>query len=165
MDYTLFFRELDDLPQTSRAILKKCAGKMLSESDGKAMTIFYNCLNQDIEQWQEDIWFACACFHCSERGDVHRIPIENAIQQKIRSEGESKIIEHRLEQLCDDKWDKDGHFLLRLYKFFRMLQQDGYCIDCALLLDDLIHWDDDDQSVQHKWIQKIFAPTEIDAPE
>ena len=60
VDWSSFFQRLDTLPRGERASLKREAGTMLSQADGQAMRVFFQCLPFSIPQWQEERAFAAA---------------------------------------------------------------------------------------------------------
>ena len=64
VDWSSFFQRLDTLPRGERASLKREAGTMLSQADGQAMRVFFQCLPFSIPQWQEERAFAAACLYC-----------------------------------------------------------------------------------------------------
>ena len=54
VDWDGFFVRLDALPKGSRVALKRAAGTMLQQTDGRTMRIFYQCLPDMVAPWQED---------------------------------------------------------------------------------------------------------------
>lgn len=158
--YTRFLERVDELSTGARVALKRSAGIMLSEADGKAIAAFYRCAAPTIPQWQEDRWFAAACLKCLwEPGEHAGEPVEERMAQMIGSAELSDSMSHRVEGLLDTQWDSDGYMLTKLCRMIKMLRQKSpEAIDIAGLLDDLIYWNNENQSVQRKWARAIFSP-------
>ena len=154
-----FFEMLDRLGTGERAALKRCVGQQLADADGKAITTFYRCLPFGTDTWQEERWFAAACLRCLwDVGAGEVKPVEIVISELIRSKELSDSMGHRVESLLDTPWDADGYMLTKLSRIVRLIRQkSGVRIDCAALLDDLIYWNSDNQTVQKKWARAIFA--------
>lgn len=159
---SLFFCRICALGNGDRAALKRAAGIMLSDADGKAVAAFYRCLPHGTPQWQEDRWFAAACLRClwdaeTEDGE----PFEKVIGGMIQNQKEelSKSTIHRAEVLLDTAWDDDGYMLTKLTRLVKLIRQksDRAPIDFAALLEDLIYWNAENQSVQRKWARAIFT--------
>ena len=121
--------------------------------DGQAVVIFYRYVPRSIPAWQEDYWFAAACFSCLWDGDTRFIPLEQALAQlKLTSDS----MEHRLAGLLDQRWEADGFFLGKLSRIIKLAKAKGIAIDCALLLEDLLYWNSSTQSVQRKWAKAMY---------
>lgn len=161
MTDTNFFEELDKLSTGERTALKRSVGTMLAEADGRAIAAFYRCLPYGVE-WQEDCWFAAACFHCLwEPGTYPRMKMEEALRGLVKNDDTgSKSIENRIAALLDISWAEDGYLLTKLGRMIRMLKQKNYCIDCDALLDDLRRWNNDYQTVQRKWVRTMYRKDE-----
>ena len=71
----------------------------------------------------------------------------------------SKSTAHRVETLLDTKWDADGFMLTKLTRLIKLIRQksDRAAVDFAALLDDLIRWNYDSQTVQRKWARAVFV--------
>ena len=159
-----FFEKLDKLPSGDRAAIKREAGTMLEQAGGRAMKVFYQCLPFSVPQWQEGCWFAAACLHCMSAPDVvGRISMEQALYMLAHDDATSESIKCRLEGLLDLKWDGYGYMLTKLTRIVKLMCSRGLNIDCAQLLRDLIYWNADNQSVQHKWARAMFAKLDDDA--
>lgn len=171
--YTRFLERVDTLSTGARVALKRSAGIMLPEADGKAIAAFYRCAAPTIPQWQEDRWFAAACLKCLwEPGEHAGEPVEKRMAQMIQSEERMAQVtqseeqrrrlnsmERRVEGLLDTQWDSDGFMLTKLCRMIKMLRQKSpEAIDFAGLLEDLIYWNNENQSVQRKWARAIFSP-------
>lgn len=152
-----FFTKLDSLPSGDRAALKRAAGSMLSEADGKAMSAFFHCLPYGIKPYRESQWFAAGCFYCLWDAGSRGIPLEKIL---CRMKNESDSMKRRVAALLDQRWEDDGYLLTKLTRMIKMARQKGYCVDCAALLDDLLHWNSDFQIVQRKWARTMYQITD-----
>ena len=155
----MFFVRLDELGTGERAALRREAGSLLNQSDGKAISVFYQCLPRGIAAWQEDRWFAVACLRCLwDAGSGNGTPLEQVISGLLRSDELSDSTEHRVELLLDTKWDADGYMLIKLTRLVKLIRQksERMPIDFAELLDDLLGWNSETQYVQRKWAKAIF---------
>ena len=147
-----FFAQLDKLPAGERTALKRAAGSMLSKADGRAIAAFFRCLPPEVE-YEEDRWFAAACFYCMWDAGSQGMPLEQIFHQM---KNESGSMESRLAALLDQRWENDGYLLNKLYRLIKMAGQQGYCVDCAALLYDLLHWNWDAQFVQRRWARTMY---------
>lgn len=162
--YLSFFANLNRLSTGERAALKRCAGTMLQDADGKAMTAFYRCLPPFVDERQADRWFTVACLRCLwDAGEENGVPFEKRLGQLLRDDALSDSTAHRIESLLDTDWDNDGYMLGKLVRLIKMIRQkNGAEIDFGALLDDLIHWNADTQYVQRKWARAVFAGADAD---
>lgn len=161
-EYHFFLARLNSLGKGDRAALKRACGSMLTDADGKAIAAFYRCLPYGTPQWQEDRWFAVACLRClwdteAEGGEPFEKTIGGMIQNQKKELSKSTI--HRAEVLLDTVWDEDGYMLTKLTRLVKLIRQksDRAPIDFAALLEDLIYWNAENQSVQRKWARSIFT--------
>lgn len=152
-----FFTKLDSLPSGDRAALKRAAGSMLSEADGKAMSVFFRCLPYGIKPHTESRWFAAGCFYCMWDAGSRGMPLEKIL---CRMKNESDSMKSRVAALLDQRWEEDGYLLTKLSRIIKMARQKGYCVDCAVLLEDLLHWNADSQIVQRKWARTMYQITD-----
>ena len=155
-----FLFKIKVLGNGDRAALKRAAGTMLSDADGKAVAAFYRCLPCGISQRQEERWFAVACLRCLWDADMEGgEPFEQIIGQMIREEKLSDSTLHRAKVLLDTDWDDDGYMLTKLTRLVKLIRQksDRAPIDFAVLLDDLLKWNTEGQFVQRKWARSIFV--------
>ncbi len=159
-----FFDRLNRLGTGERAALKREAGIMLQDADGTALTVFYRCLPPTVDSWQESKWFAVACLRCLwDAGEMEGTPLEQIIADLLRSDDLSDSTAHRVEILLDTKWDADGYMLTKLGRLVKLIRQksDRKVIDFSVLLDDLIRWNSDSQTVQRKWARTIFSGSDM----
>ena len=155
-----FINRICKLGNGDRAALKRAAGIMLAEADGKAVAAFYRCLPFGIPQWQEERWFAVACLRCLWAEEVDAgTPFEKIVGRMIRKEDLSESTGHRVEVLLDTAWDEDGYMLTKLTRLVKLVRQksDGEPVDFEALLEDLIGWSSEKQYVQRKWARAIFT--------
>ena len=155
-----FFERVDSLSAGDRAALKRSAGVMLSDADGKAIAAFYRCVPGTLQLWEEDRWFAVACLKCLwDAAPEGGTGLEEAVADLIRQKALSESITHRIESLMDTPWDSDGYMLTTRDRFVKLLRQknDEAHLDFGSLLSDLLNWNRDDQRVQRKWARTIFA--------
>ena len=161
VDWSSFFQRLDTLPRGERASLKREAGTMLSQADGQAMRVFFQCLPFSIPQWQEERAFAAACLYCLwDTDEKRRQPLEQIFYQLGRNKEMSESTGHRLEMLLDIQWDEDGFMLKKLSRLIRFVRSKGYAVDCQWLLEDLFYWNGEKQSVQRKWARALYLKPE-----
>jgi CRISPR type I-E-associated protein CasB/Cse2 len=159
-EFVLFFQKLKGLGTGDRAALRRSAGEMLKEADGKAITVFYRCLPYGVPQWQEDRWFAVACLCCLwDAESDNGAPFEKIVSNLIQEERLSSSTQHKVEILLDTAWDDDGYLLTKLTRLIKMIRQksDRVPIDFSALLEDLIYWNAENQSVQRKWARSMFT--------
>lgn len=158
--YHSFLNRLKGLGNGDRAALKRSSGIMLAEADGKAVAAFYRCLPAGTPQWQEDRWFAVACLRCLWDADMEGgEPAEQIIGRLIREEKLSDSTLHRAEVLLDTAWDEDGYMLTKLARLVKLVRQksDRAAVDFSAMLEDLIYWNAENQSIQRKWARSIFT--------
>lgn len=155
-----FFSRLGLLDSGDRAALRREAGSLLRQAGGRAVSVFYSCLPSAVEGWQEDRWFAIACLSCLWDAEAQTgTPLEQIIANLIRNGELSDSTKHRVELLLDTAWDTDGYLLTKLARLVKMIRQktDRAQIDFSALLDDLLYWNAENQSVQRKWAKAIFS--------
>ena len=155
-----FFDRLNTLGTGERAALRREAGSLLRQADGKAITVFYRCLPSGAAPRQEDRWFAVACLRCLwDAGTEGEKPLEQLIAELIRSEDLSPSTGHRVELLLDTGWDEDGYLLTKLTRIIKLVRQksDRQQVDFAALLEDLLGWNSESQYVQRRWARSIFS--------
>lgn len=156
MSQTDFFEALDRLSTGERAALRRASGQLLQDADARALAAFYRCLhwNDGESRFGEDRWFASACFHCLwDAASGPGQPLEQIMREMQKK---SDSMEHRLTSLLDLSWETDGYLLTKLSRIVKMARQQGYCVDCDSLLEDLLHWNSDTQFVQRKWARTMF---------
>ena len=154
-----FFEKIDELGTGERAALRRSAGQLLRQADGRAVVAFYRCLPADVQGWEEDRWFAVACLRCLwDAGDQTGKPMEQVIAELIRAQALSDSTIHRVEILLDTEWDTDGYLLIKLTRMIKLIRRQTNVVnmDFAGLLEDLLRWNGESQTVQRKWARTIF---------
>lgn len=157
---TSFLQRVDQLPKGDRTALKREAGTMLLQADGRAVRAFYQCLPSQVKQWEEERYFAAACFHCLWEADAVRQPMEQVLFQLGQDSELSESMGHRLESLLDLSWDEDGYLLTKLTRLVKVVKSKNYAVDCASLLGDLLYWNGEKQNVQLKWARALYMKPE-----
>lgn len=160
IEMAYFWKRLSKLSAGDRAALKRSAGIMLSDADGRAISAFYRCLPREVPQWQEDRWFAAACLRCLWDAEPEGgTPLAQIVQRMIAEELLSDSTRHRIEVLMDTDWDADGYMLTKLTRLVKLIRQksDRELVDCQELLEDLIYWNSENQSVQRRWARSIYT--------
>lgn len=161
-----FLNRVSKLRGPDRSALKRAVGKPLNEANAAALSAFYRCLSRDTEKipkWQEDRWFAVACFRCLWDAPAASIaPMEKVISNMIASGELYDSTKHKIEVLLDYEWESADNYMMltkltRLIKMIRSKTTSELPIDLALLLSDLIYWNSDRQYVQRRWAREIFA--------
>ena len=160
--FAAFFEWLDNLPRGDRTALRREAGTLLEQADAQAVRIFYQCLPADVPPWQEGRAFAAACIHCLwEPGARDRQPLEQIFFRLGQDQTISESMGHRLETLLDLPWDEDGFLLTKLVRLIQMVRAKGYAVDCERLLNDLLYWNGEKQTVQRRWAKALYIKPEI----
>ena len=158
---SMFLNRLDVLSTGERAALKRSAGKMLHEADGRAIAAFYKCYPPVSEEKQAK-WFAAACIYCMwdwEKENRNTRPLQDILSDLRKDETLSESMQHRLTGLLDLKWDHDGYLLTKLVRIIKLVKAKGHAVDCVSLLSDLELWDDwnsDNQYIQRKWARSFY---------
>ncbi len=155
-----FFDRLNALGTGERAALRREAGCLLRQADGKAITVFYRCLPVGVNPRQEDRWFAVACLRCLwDAAQETGRPLEQLIADLIKNKALSASTGHRVELLLDTPWDEDGYLLTKLTRMIKLIRQKSDREQFAFhaLLEDLLGWNSESQYVQRKWARSIFT--------
>ena len=101
-----------------------------------------------------------ACLRCLwDAGQEGGQPLELIIADLLRKDELSDSTRHRVELLLDTEWDNDGYLMAKLTRLVKLVRQksDRTQIDFSLLLDDLLRWNSDWQTVQRKWARTVFS--------
>ena len=105
--------------------------------------------------------FAAACLHCLWEAETsERIPLERIFYRLKGDQAISDSVSHRVESLLDLSWDEDGFLLTKLARLIRLVQSKGWAVDCQALLEDLLRWNGDRQTVQRKWARALSTKPE-----
>ena len=65
----------------------------------------------------------------------------------------------------DLSWEEDGFLLGKLTRLIKLVKSKNYAVDCAALLNDLLYWNGDKQTVQLKWARALYCEPEEDKNE
>lgn len=157
--YSEFSNRLNRLGSGDRAALRRSAGDMLEHADGRALTVFYRCLPNNIPAYQEGKWFAVACLRCLwDAGDEGSESLPELLCNMRSQELLSDSVVHRVEILMDTPWDQDGYMLKKLYRLIVLVRQkNGAILSFQELLADLLGWNWENQQIQRKWARTIFG--------
>lgn len=157
--YSEFSNRLNRLGSGDRAALRRSAGNMLEQADGRALTVFYRCLPNNIPAYQEEKWFAVACLRCLwDAGDEGSESLPELLRNMRSQELLSDSVVHRVEILMDTPWNQDGYMLKKLYRLIVLVRQkNGAILSFQELLADLLGWNWENQQIQRKWARTIFG--------
>ena len=165
-----FMTNIQNLNSREQSMLSRDAGKCVDEAHGSTLMPFYKALPNGALTGDTDDpervlltekWFDVACMRAYNLKHAHpeidplrnvELPVAIAKIAKGRDAAEVKRFERRLANALDTSWDTDGLALSLVYKLMRVATQAGYNIDCASLLDDVLHWDDVEQTTNRKWV-------------
>jgi CRISPR type I-E-associated protein CasB/Cse2 len=153
-----FLQRIAELDKSHRIALRRAAGTMLINAEGKAFTAFYKAYPP---REKEDQCFFAACLQCLWQPDDLKgaIPLEKALA-KMNEKDENAFLK-RLTTLLDLKWDEDGYLAIKLYRLVRFCKAKGLIIDCEKLLHDLFHWNDTSRLVQKKWARAVCGTQKL----
>ncbi len=137
-----------------RASLRRSAGALLQEADGKAIVNFYKAYPG--VHYYEDHYFFAACVQCLWNVEdlAKAVPIENAVRNMDQSSKD--VVEKRMQALLDLTWEKDGYLASKLLRLIKFCKSKGAVVDCKSLLPDLIKWNYESRVVQKKWIREFY---------
>lgn len=157
-DVAYFFEALGRLTGGEKAALRRSAGVVLADANGKAITAFYRCLPAGTPQYDEEKWFAAACLHCMFAAE-RTLRIEQIFSMLIADSGASVSTQQRIEGLIDTDWDRDGYMLSKLVRLIKMAKQrvPEVGLNAPALLEDLLYWNNESRSVQRRWARTIFG--------
>lgn len=154
-----FFRQVDELDEHSRILLRRSCGKTLEDSGADAMRAFYQALPRSVKKYEEEKWFLAACVHCLwDRGAAGE-PMAQAVAELMKtSEGGTAGLQKRFVTMLDTSWEDDGFLAGKIARMVRLLRTRGFVVDAQDLLQALQRWDYDSRSVQRDWV-KTFERT------
>ena len=154
-----FFSNIDRLPLGKRNVLRDEARNQFGQVEHPSTYAhFFSCLPEAIPEELESRFYFAACLHCLwPVGTTNRLPVEEILWDMARKDAQKqKKLEHDLKILLDYQWGTGDILPGKIYHLARIFKNDGYAIDCAALLDDLINWDDLKQTVQLKWSRAVY---------
>lgn len=161
-----FFANIDRLPVKKRNALREEAKRTLEDSlHSSSYGIFFSCLPDpnSIPEELESRYYFSGCLHCLWPADTKkRLPVEEILWRMGQDKAKAKRLEHDLGILLDYQWFTGDILPGKIYHLARIVKQEGYAIDCAALLEDLIDWDDLKQIVQLKWARSLYMKPEAE---
>lgn len=154
---TQYLQAIDNLDTGGRTALKRAAGSRLQDAP-KALAAFYAALPYGVPDWQTQRWFAAGCLHClADDGDGPAVPLPDILRKLRNEESWSSHLQSRVIQLLDTAWDdRDGYLLIKLTRLVKIMRHKGYRVDCGSLIQDLIDWNRESQTVQRRWASTIY---------
>lgn len=161
---------LSRLSRKELAILKNNVGKPFTEADARALAVFYRILPSDALQYDTDctvgMWFQAICIAAAgtslEDRDgrlttlpeaLHLIALDDTGEQEL----EDSRIARRAANALDAWWGEDGATARLVYNLVRLAVQDGYKLDYAALINDIVRWNDENHPVTREWVPCIFG--------
>ncbi len=153
-DFWNNFQESVQKDNGIRAVLKRNAGTRLYEADSRAIAAFYRIYHGKVA---EDRYFFAICSACLWKPEEWKnaVPLVEGAK-KYMSPEQRETFSKRMQVLLDLPWDEDGYFTGKLLRLLKFCQSKGIVVDGKRLLDDLIHWDQDNRWVQRKWAKEFY---------
>lgn len=154
-----FFSNIDRLPLSKRNALRDEAKNQFGKVERPSTYAhFFSCLPEAIPEELESRFYFAACLHCLWPVGTHnRLPVEEILWDIAKKDTQKqKKLEHDLKILLDYQWGTGDILPGKIYHLAKIFKNEGYAIDCAALLDDLINWDDLKQTVQLKWSRAVY---------
>ncbi|MDW7657819.1 MAG: type I-E CRISPR-associated protein Cse2/CasB [Bacillota bacterium] len=152
-------QRLEQLDVGDRTSLKRNIGKPITKANGAALAAFYKALPKDVGTWAENRYFTVACLTCLwKMDDVPKsmTPFEICLK-KIRSNGYESF-DIRVRAIIDSEWDdEDGYTAGKLARATKQMRQRNLVPDFAVLLEDLLFWNQNNRTVQRKWAKSYFG--------
>lgn len=140
------------------ACLRRSAGVLMRNADGKAIVCFYKACFPGIshDNYLIDRYFFAACVQCMWNvEDLERaVPIECCARGL--DENSRNVVGKRLESLLDLDWDNDGYLAVKLLRLIKFCKSKGIVVNCKSLLFDLVFWNSESRVVQKKWIREFY---------
>lgn len=159
----IFVDRLEALSSGDRAVLKRNAGNLLTESRGGAMAVFYRVLPFGIHPNEEELWFIVATSRFLNRYKIEAI-IENSNKDfgwtliEINKAYKSDSFDMRVRGLLDCRWNEgDGALAYRLRQMVKLADGKSIPVDWRCLLHDLLNWEHPERWVQKKWARSYFG--------
>ena len=148
-----FISALSSLDAGERARLKRNAGKTLAEGQ-EALGLFYRLLPYGVPAFQEEVYFQVACLYALvPAGSAGNLGQALGKVRKLAPK-HAKGIDRRLESLLDAD---ETQLPFRLRQAMHFLASNRVSLDWTCLLDDLLHWNHPDRTVQKEWARSYFS--------
>ncbi|MBR3178850.1 MAG: type I-E CRISPR-associated protein Cse2/CasB [Clostridia bacterium] len=144
-----------------RAALRRCAGKMLSEADASAMSVFYRLLPYGTPEWKHNRFFTIMCCSCLWKPEEQKNPrpIEDCLRIFAKHQNGDGFYA-RIRNLMDTRWDDaDGFMAAKLTRILKQIKNADNTLypDFDGLAEDLFSWNSDERSVQRRWAETLFS--------
>lgn len=138
-----------------RSCLRRSAGLVLKDVGTSEMSLFFSAKPPD--DISKDKCFLCACLQCFyEQDELSKaVKLQDAVGMLSSEERDNFI--RRVLSVLDIDWDGDGYLAGKICKLVRFCRQKGIVINCGSLLCDLVFWDNDNRSVQKKWVSAMYS--------
>jgi CRISPR system Cascade subunit CasB len=148
-----FISRLEKLDPGSRAILKRSAGRTLSESNRGALPLFYRLLPPGVGEYQQEIYFMVSTLYPLADAGGHGDLGEALRKAREARPSNSKGVDRRIQILLDSD---EGQLAFRLRQTINYLKSCGVRVDWTLLLEDLLFWSYPERRVQRRWAQSYY---------
>ena len=113
------------LNKGDRAVLRRAAGKLLKDADGRAYTVFYKTYPPLDESRREEQFFFAACLQCLWEPDDLKKAVALQSAGNSLSEKDKESFRKRITTLLDNRWEDDGYLALKLYRLARYCRSKG----------------------------------------
>lgn len=152
--------DLSRLTTGEYAALRRAAGT--TDFDVAAWRAYYKV---DVPRKDEDERFTALCMSCLWRieDEVTVLPMEECLRHVCweNMDGKSELREsmaRRVEALLETRYSNDGYFQGKLLSLVKIIRSDGrrFKPDFEKLADDLRWWNNENRSVQRKWLRTIY---------
>lgn len=147
-----FFENIDSLDKKDKISLYRCVNRDL-DSVRIDSIIAYNKVM--VTSFKRDIWFFIASQYSwqNRNGAVNKVEELPLIIKKFDS---NDPIRKHFNRLLSMELSEETLFFTRLRQLICIVTQKGYNVDFKKLLFDLISWNSDTNTVQHKWAEKVY---------
>lgn len=133
--------------------MRRSAGKTIAASGNDVLLGFYRLYHGS--QFNEDKYYLAACLHCLWTTDDHSRAVGLPQAVKMFDKNGQNAFTKRLMRLLEMQWDTGGFFMRKVYNLVRFCKSRHICIDCVVLLTDILCWDwDDGAYVRKKWARE-----------
>jgi len=156
-----FVEKLQELRKSDISLLKRNAGRSLSESQN-AFSIFYRIVPYDLSKTQEEICFLVSTLYGlnpnSEEGNF------GTTMGKVCLKTQSKSVERRFSMLLDSKitfshvgGTETGELRYRMRQNAKLAASKEVGINWFELTKDLLGWNSDSRNTQIRWAKAFYT--------
>jgi len=155
-----FIKQLEQLGKGPRAILRRHAGNLLSESSS-VYSLFFRMYPKDQTWYDQDIYFLVATLFPLNQHELTGDLGDTLRSVRIRSDSSS--LDRRMAILLDSDFDRSegrdggGTLSFRLRQLIRLADSQGVGVDWRRLLADLLFWSHPEKRVQQRWAQSYYS--------